>query len=72
MYFIPYALFVRADTGWLAGRSGLPGLEHLSWGRFFWANLLPVTLGNLVGGVVLVGGVHWFVYLRPRRESTGV
>lgn len=67
MYFIPYALFVRADGGWLAGRSGLPDLAHLTWGRFFWANLLPVTIGNLIGGVVLVGAVYWFVYLRPRR-----
>ena len=67
MYFIPYALFVRADGAWLAGRSGLPDLAHLTWGRFFWANLLPVTIGNLIGGSVLVGAVYWFVYLRPRR-----
>jgi len=31
------------------------------------ANLIPVTLGNIVGGGVLVGLVYWFVYLRPRR-----
>ena len=67
MYFSRYALFVRADGGWLAGRSGLPDLAHLTWGRFVWANLLPVTIGNLIGGVVLVGAVYWFVYLRPRR-----
>jgi formate/nitrite transporter FocA (FNT family) len=35
--------------------------------RFFLGNLLPVTLGNVVGGAVLVGAVYWFVYLRPRR-----
>lgn len=29
-------------------------------------NLLPVTVGNLIGGVVLVGAVYWFVYLRRR------
>lgn len=28
-------------------------------------NLVPVTLGNIVGGVILVGIVFWFVYLRP-------
>jgi formate transporter len=28
-------------------------------------NLFPVTLGNIVGGVILVGIVFWFVYLRP-------
>ncbi|MBT9555445.1 MAG: formate/nitrite transporter family protein [Myxococcales bacterium] len=29
-------------------------------------NILPVTIGNLIGGVGLVGGVYWFVYLRNR------
>jgi formate transporter len=27
-------------------------------------NLLPVTLGNVVGGGVLVGAVYWTIYLR--------
>jgi formate/nitrite transporter FocA (FNT family) len=29
-------------------------------------NLLPVTLGNIVGGTVLVGAVYWLVYLRGK------
>jgi formate/nitrite transporter FocA (FNT family) len=29
-------------------------------------NLLPVTIGNVIGGAVLVGLVYWFVYLRPQ------
>jgi formate transporter len=41
-------------------------MDSLSWSRFFVGNLLPVTLGNLIGGVLLVGLVYWFVYLRPR------
>ena len=32
-------------------------------------NLVPVTLGNIVGGGVLVGLVYWFVYLRPGRGT---
>jgi formate/nitrite transporter FocA (FNT family) len=31
--------------------------------------LVPVTLGNIIGGAVLVGIVYWFVYLRPRRSA---
>ena len=69
MYFIPYALLVKGDTGWPAGRSGLPDLGRLGWGRFLWANLLPVTIGNIVGGAVLVGAVYWFAYLRPRADA---
>ena len=37
-------------------------LAHLNWGTFFIHNLLPVTLGNIVGGGIFVGGVYWFVY----------
>lgn len=66
MYFLPYALLVHGDGGWLAGRTGLPDLSQLTWERALWANLAPVTLGNLIGGVVLVGAVYWFIYLRPR------
>ncbi|WP_350318671.1 hypothetical protein [Thomasclavelia cocleata] len=32
-------------------------------------NLVPVTLGNIVGGAVFVGATYWFVYLRGENES---
>jgi formate/nitrite transporter FocA (FNT family) len=35
------------------------------------ANLVPVTLGNVVGGTLLVAGVYWFAYLRPKGEDEG-
>jgi formate/nitrite transporter FocA (FNT family) len=38
----------------------------LSWPAFLARNLLPVTIGNVIGGAVLVGLVYWFVYLRSR------
>ena len=41
-------------------------LSHLTWSRFVGANLLPVTIGNVIGGAVMVGAVYWFVYLRGR------
>lgn len=37
----------------------------LTWGNFFLANPLPVTIGNIIGGAVMVGLVYWFIYLRP-------
>ena len=39
-------------------------VEHLSWSAFFVDNLLPVTIGNVIGGAVMVGAVYWLVYLR--------
>lgn len=39
-------------------------LNAITWGGFFGGNLLPVTIGNIIGGAVCVGCVYWFVYLR--------
>ena len=56
MYFFPVALFhgPTADQ------------PHVTWSNFLVDNLVPVTLGNIVGGAVLVGLVYWFVFLRGR------
>ncbi len=71
MYFIPLGLLVRhfaPATLW--AQPGVPAgdMEALTLAGLA-ANLVPVTLGNLVGGGLLVGGVYWFVYLRPRRGT---
>jgi formate transporter len=63
MFFIPMGLFVKSDSAFVT-QHPVPGIEHLTWGRFFAANLLPVTIGNVLGGAVMVGAIYWFVYLR--------
>jgi formate/nitrite transporter len=63
MYFVPLGLFItRLEPGFAAGL-GFPA-ERLTWGTFLAHNLLPVTLGNVIGGAGLVAAVYWFVYLR--------
>lgn len=64
MFFIPMGLLVKGDEAFVAGQSGLPDLDDLTWDRFLTANLVPVTIGNVLGGALLVGAVYWFVYLR--------
>jgi formate/nitrite transporter len=64
MYFIPLALFVKTEDAALAASTH--DISELDWGSFVVANLIPVTLGNVIGGAVLVGAVYWFVYLRPQ------
>lgn len=62
MYFIPLGMLLQGagvvDAGWptltLAGFAG---------------NLVPVILGNLVGGSVLVGLVYWVIYVRGRKSG---
>jgi formate transporter len=69
MYFVPIALFIRelappefwAGIGRTAGDYG-----GLTWGNFLLRNLLPVTIGNIIGGAVLVGAVYGLVYIRLR------
>ena len=72
MYFIPYGLFVKHNSGFVGSTAGLPDLSHLTWSRFFIHNLVPVTIGNVVGGGLMVGAIYWFVFLRSgaRASST--
>jgi formate/nitrite transporter len=61
MYFIPTGLMISRQTG-----------RHdpaLTWNAFLLDNLLPVTLGNIVGGVVFVACTYWYVHSRGRHES---
>jgi formate/nitrite transporter len=68
MFFIPLALFVKSDAPFVAAHKA-PDLTNVTWGDFLWSNLVPVTIGNVVGGALMVGAVYWFVYLRRSRES---
>lgn len=68
MYFIPIALFIKDfDPAFIEKikDAGL-NLEKLNWGNFLLHNLLPVTIGNIIGGAVLVAAVYWFIFLRDQ------
>lgn len=67
MYFIPVALFIKMGAGpefWTQIGKTAADFPNLTWGNFFLANLLPVTIGNIIGGAVMVGLVYWSIYLR--------
>ncbi|WP_299576728.1 formate/nitrite transporter family protein [uncultured Sunxiuqinia sp.] len=49
MFFIPLAIFEGAD---------------ISWTAFVVENLIPATLGNIVGGAFFVGTLYWYTYAR--------
>jgi formate transporter len=66
MYFVPFGLLITSLDGEFAAAASEPELPALTWGAFLGRNLLPVTIGNVIGGAGLVGLVYWFVYLRPR------
>lgn len=62
LYYIPAGLFARAVPAYaaLAAGAGLD-LSALTWQNFLVKNLLPVTLGNLLGGLAM-GGLYWYCH----------
>lgn len=54
MFFIPSAIFYGSD---------------ISWSQFIIQNLIPATLGNIVGGGVFVGAAYWFMFLRESKNQ---
>jgi formate/nitrite transporter len=62
MYFIPIGLLIKDLDPAFTAASGVD-VTHLTWESFLVANLLPVTVGNIIGGAVLVAAVYWFVFL---------
>jgi formate transporter len=65
MYYIPIALLIKTFDPAFAAASGLD-LSALTWSAFVVNNLLPVTIGNIIGGVVLVAAVYWVVFLHQQ------
>lgn len=63
MYFVPVGLLVKMFDPAFAASTGL-SLDSLTWTQFLTRNLIPVTIGNVIGGAFLVAGVYWVIYLR--------
>lgn len=69
MYYISAGLFANGIPAYsqAALEAGLD-TNALTWGNFFIKNLLPVTIGNIIGGAVCVGCAYWFLYLRKKEK----
>ena len=65
MYYICAGLFAKGNPVYAeAAKAAGVNLDALTVNGFLVKNLVPVTLGNIVGGALLVGCVYWFIYLR--------
>ncbi len=64
MYLIPLGIFLRPEFS----PGSIPNLDALTW-LGFCRNMLPVTLGNLVGGAGMVGLVYYVIYRRNAPAS---
>ena len=66
MFFLPAGLFASKKAEYLAAFTSLGGenqISSLSWGTLLTRNLIPATIGNIIGGVLFVGISYWFAYL---------
>jgi len=69
MYFIPMGMLLASQPTVLAAAGVTAGgIANLTWMGFI-GNLVPVTIGNIIGGGILIGAVYWLAYLRHERSS---
>jgi formate/nitrite transporter len=69
IYFIPMGLFIKAgapESFWASIGKTATDFPALTWENFLLGNLLPVTIGNIIGGAIMVAAVYWFIYLRKK------
>ena len=70
MYFVPAGLMVKSfalPEFWETIGATAADFDQLTWGNFLVDNLLPVTIGNIIGGGLFVGLIYWLIYRRPGR-----
>ncbi len=65
MYFVPMGLLIKSLDPDFATTLTL-NVDGLTWGGFLLNNLLPVTIGNIIGGSLFVAAVYWTIFLRRR------
>ena len=69
MYFLPMGVLLREDASahfWHATGKTAAAYPDVTWSHALLSNLIPVTIGNVLGGAVMVGLVYWLVYARRR------
>jgi len=67
MFMIPMAIVIRdfaSPEFWQAAGASAEQFSSLTVSNFIVDNLIPVTLGNIIGGGILVGLTYWVIYLR--------
>jgi len=69
MYFIPMGLLLKGNANVMGAlKEAIPGLNLSNLNFYgFLGNIFSVTLGNIVGGAIMVGVVYWMIIILPER-----
>lgn len=69
MFFIPMGLVLKGQAT-VVSTAGLTGaLSNLTIGKMIIRNLVPVTIGNIIGGAFFVATLYWIVYIRKGKSG---
>ena len=75
MYFIPSGIMAKANQAFIdaaiSAGSSPDAIGELTWKNLFVANLVPVTLGNIIGGGVFVSMAFLLAFRKPKTEGDG-
>jgi formate transporter len=72
MYLIPIGIFIKSGAPasfWTNIGKTVLDFPNLTWTGFLIKNLLPVTVGNIIGGSIFVGLAYWFAHLHSVRVA---
>lgn len=67
MYFVPMGIMLKGNTAVVEAAGLTDELANLNWEGFIFNNLIPVTIGNIIGGAFFVAALYWFVYLKDKK-----
>jgi formate/nitrite transporter FocA (FNT family) len=70
MYYIPAGILAKGEFAGAVNVSS-QALSNLSWVGFF-HNVIPVTIGNIIGGSIFVGAAYWVIFKQQTRECKSV
>lgn len=75
MFMVPLGIVIQnfaPESFWSQVGVSASQYADLNITQFVTANLIPVTLGNIVGGAVLVGLANWSIYRRPQLKAANL
>lgn len=75
MFMVPLGIVIQTsapESFWTQVGVAQAQYADLNITQFVTANLIPVTIGNIVGGSVLVGLANWSIYRRPQLKAASL
>jgi formate/nitrite transporter len=69
MYYIPAGILAKNLPAAVEASKLGAQADILTWGNFLQRNLLPVTIGNIIGAALFVACFYWFAYLRGEKAA---